>query len=636
MPTDILRHLIRAFGVASHFLRRGKMLLQQKRPADALVWIERAQEYDPWNPEIAYQRGNARMALGELPQAVNDYALAVKGRPDYADALFNRGLALQRLGRFDEALDSYHCVIALKPADAAALNNRGNVLQELKRNDEALASYERALTLRPHYVEALYNRAVLLMLMLRPADAVSAYRNLLAIAPDYPYAPGRLLQASMICCDWSRFDELTAAVEAGLAAGKKTIEPFAYLASVSSAQSQRRCAEIYAADFAAVPLPPAPPRQPGGRIRIGYVAGEFRHHATGFLLVELFERHDKTRFELIAFDRGGDDGSAVRRRINRAFDEIVDIRGLGDDAAAAAVRARAIDLLVDLNGFVGIAQPGLFVRRAAPLQINYLGAPGTMGMPCYDYIIADRMVIPAQHEAYFSEKVVCLPDCYQVNDSKRAVAAGAPGRAACGLPDKAFVFCCFNNNYKITPQLLDIWMRLLKKVDGSVLWLLEDNPDAAANLRREAASRGVAPDRLLFARRTDLETHLARQRCADLFLDTLPCCAHTTASDALWAGLPLLTCMGETFTGRVAASVLSAAGLPDLITPNLAEYEARAHALATSPAALTEIRSRIESNRSTCALFDTARYCRHLEAAYSTMWQRTQCGEPPQPFSVPP
>ncbi len=634
MPNEMFRHLIRAFGVAAHFLRRGKSLLQQKRPADALAWFDRAQQYDPWNPEIAYQRGNARMALGALTQAVDDYTQAVKGRPDYADALFNCGLALQQLGRFNEALDSYERVVALKPADAGALNNRGNVLQELKRNDEALASYERALTLRPYYVEALYNRAVLLMLMLRPVDAAIAYRNLLAIAPDYPYAPGRLLQASMICCDWSRFDELTAAVETGIAAGKKTIEPFAYLATVSSAQSQRRCAEIYGADFALPPLPPAAPRQPGGRIRIGYVAGEFRHHATGFLMVELFERHDKTRFELIAFDRGGDDGSAVRQRINHAFDEIVDIRRLSNDAAAAEIRARSIDLLIDLNGFVGIARPGLFARRAAPLQINYLGAPGTMGMPCYDYIIVDRIVIPVQHEAYFSEQVICLPDCYQVNDSKRAIPAAAPSRAACGLPEGAFVFCCFNNNYKITPQLFDSWMRLLKKIAGSVLWLLEDNPDAAANLRREAVSRGVAADRLVFARRVDLETHLARQRCADLFLDTLPCCAHTTASDALWAGLPLLTCMGETFTGRVAASVLSAVGLPDLITQNLAEYEARAYALATSPGVLAEIRSRIERNRGTCALFDTARYCRHLEAAYTTIWQRHLRGESPQAFSV--
>lgn len=634
MSNEMFRHLVRAFGVAAHFMRRGRMLLKQQRPADAIVWIERALEYDPWNAEIFYQRGNARMALADFAAAAADYTQALNAKPDFADAAFNGGLALQRLRRFDEALDRYDRVLTLKPGDAEALNNRGNVLQELQRNDEALAAYEQALAVRPYYVEALYNRAVLLMLLMRPADGVAAYRNLLAIAPDYPYAEGRLLQASMICCDWSRYDELTAAVEAGIAAGRRSIEPFAYLAVVSSPQSQRRCAEIYGADFAAVPLPPVPRRAGGGRIRIGYIAGEFRHHATGFLMAGLFELHDKSRFELIAFDKVGDDGSAVRQRINRAFDEIVDIRFHSDDAAAAEIRDRQIDLLIDLNGFTGTARPGIFVRRPAPLQINYQIFPGTLALPCFDYIIADRIVLPPEHAAHYSEQIVYLPDCYQVNDAKRGAVQSPPSRAACGLPGDAFVFCCFNNNYKITPPVFDLWMRLLKQVEGSVLWLLEDNADAAANLRREAVARGVEASRLVFAPRTALEQHLARQRCADLFLDTLPCSAHTTASDALWAGLPLLTCLGATFTGRVAASVLSAAGVAELITTTPAEYAARALELASSPAKLAEIRSRIERNRAGCALFDTAKHCHALEAAYAVIWQRHLRGEPPQAFCV--
>jgi len=635
MAVEMFRHLVRAFGVAAHFMRRGKMLIEQKRPADAIVWLDRALEYDPWNPEIFYRRGNAHMALENFAAAEADYAQAVKGRPDYADALFNRGLALQRMGQFEAALQSYARVLVIKPDDAESLNNRGNVLQELKRLDEALASYDQALALRPYYVEALYNRAVALMLLARPAEAVDAYRNLLAIAPDYPYAPGRLLQAAMTCCDWSRYDELVAAVEAGIDAGRRTIEPFAYLGTVSSLQSQRRCAEIFGADFSAAPLPPrVPGSQQGGRIRIGYVSGEFRHHATGFLMVELFELHDKGRFELVAFDKGGDDGSAVRQRINRAFDAIIDIRGLSDDAAAAEIRARQIDLLIDLNGFTGIARPGIFVRRPAPVQINYQIFPGTLALPCFDYLIADRIVVPPEHAAHYSEKIVYLPDCYQVNDSKRSVVAPAPPRAECGLPENAFVFCCFNNNYKITPALFDIWMRLLKKVTGSVLWLLEDNPDAGANLRREAVARGVDAQRLIFAPRVESDRHMARHRCADLFLDTLPCCAHTGASDALWAGLPLLTCPGETFTGRVAASVLSAAGMADLIAPTLAIYEKRALELAASPEMLAEIRARIERNRADCALFDTTKHCRALESAYKTIWERHLRGELPQSFGI--
>ena len=634
MPNEMFRHLVRAFGVAAHFMRRGRMLLKQQRPADAIVWMDRALEYDPWNAEIFYQRGNARMALADFAAAAADYTQALNAKSDFADAAFNCGLALQRLRRFDEALDRYDRALSIKPGDAEALNNRGNVLQELQRNEEALAAYEQALAVRPYYVEALYNRAVLLMLLRRTADGVAAYRNLLAIAPDYPYAEGRLLQASMICCDWSRYGELTAAVETGIAGGRRSIEPFAYLAVVSSPESQRRCAEIYGADFAALPLPPVPRRAGGGRIRIGYIAGEFRHHATGFLMAGLFEMHDKSRFELIAFDKAGDDGSAVRARINRAFEAIVDIRGRNDDEIAAMVRDRGIDLLVDLNGFVGVAHPGVCARRPAPLQINYLGAPGTMGMDGYDYIIADRVVIPPGDEVHYSEKVVRLPDSYQVNDAQRRIDENTPDRAACGLPADAFVFCCFNNNYKITPPVFAVWMRLLAKIDRSVLWLLEDNAEAAANLRREAAVRGIDPQRLVFAARTDLDRHLARQRCADLFLDTLPCNAHTTASDALWAGLPLLTCAGNTFTGRVAASLLAAVGMPELVAGSIAEYEARARELASSPEKLAEIRRRLKQNRLGCALFDTARYCSNLESAYTTMWQRHLRGESPQGFSV--
>jgi predicted O-linked N-acetylglucosamine transferase (SPINDLY family) len=634
MAVEMFRHLVRAFGVAAHFMRRGKMLIEQKRPADAMVWLDRALEYDPWNPEIFYRRGNAQMALGNFPAAAADYAAAVKGRPDYVDALFNRGIALQRMGQYAAALASYASVLAIKPDDAEALNNRGNVLQELQRHDEALASYEQALALRPYYVEALCNRAVVLMLLVRPADAVAAYRNLLAVAPDYPYAAGRLLQAAMTCCDWSRYAEMVEAVEQGIDAGRAVIEPFACLAAVSSAKRQQRCAEIFGAAYAATPLPPAGRRSGHQRIRIGDSAGEFRNHATGILMAELFERHDKNRFELIAFDRGDDDGSSVRQRIVNAFDTMVDVRNCSDAETAALIREHAIDILVDLNGFVGAARPGVCALRPAPLQINYLGAPGTMGMACYDYIIADRIVIPPEHAPFYSEKIVWLPDSYQVNDSRRAIAAETPSRAQCGLPESGFVFCCFNNNYKITPVVFELWMCLLKAVDGSVLWLLEDNPDASANLRREAAARGVESARLVFAPRAPLERHLARHRCADLFLDTLPCCAHTTASDALWAGLPLLTSLGNTFAGCVAASLLTAAGVPELIAEDPAAYEARALELARSPEKLIAIRTRIAQNRETCALFDTARYCRNLEAAYTVLWERHMRGELPQSFSV--
>ena len=330
-----------------------------------------------------------------------------------------------------------------------------------------------------------------------------------------------------------------------------------------------RCAQLYAA----LRFPPAPTplwrgeRSSNPRIRVGYVSGEFRHQATSILMAELFELHDRGRFELFAFDNGMDDGSEIRRRVVAAFDEMVDISRLPDAAAAAAIRARRVDILVDLNGYFGRARQGIFALRPCPIQVNYLGFPGTIGVDYVDYIIADPIVIPPEHRPFYTEKVVHLPETYQVNDRKRRIAERTPTRGEVGLPEAGFVFCCFNNNYKITPTVFDVWMRLLGQVAGSVLWLLEDNPTAARNLRREAQARGIAPERLVFAPRVRLDEHLARHRLADLFLDTLPCNAHTTASDALWAGLPILTALGSAFPGRVAASLLYAAGLPELVHP---------------------------------------------------------------------
>jgi predicted O-linked N-acetylglucosamine transferase (SPINDLY family) len=372
------------------------------------------------------------------------------------------------------------------------------------------------------------------------------------------------------------------------------------------------------------------------KIRIGYVSGEFRHQATSVLIGELFELHDRGRFELIAFDNGGDDASVLRGRIERAFSEIVSIARLGDREAAMAIRDRKIDLLINLNGYFGRERQRVFSFRPCPIQVSYLGFPGTLGAPYIDYILADPQVIPESHHAFYTEKVVRLPDTYQVNDRKRVIAQRVPTRAELGLPAAGFVFCCFNNNYKITPRTFDIWMRLLSGVPGSVLWLLEGNAAAVRNLRQEAQRRGVNPERLVFAPRMNLPEHLARHRQADLFVDTLPCNAHTTASDALWAGLPLLTCTGGTFAGRVSASLLHAAGLPELVTDSLDAYEARARELATAAGELAAIRARLERNRSTCPLFDTERFRRHIESAYITMWERWQRGMPPASFAVAP
>ncbi len=627
---------------------------------------------DPRHFDALHLLGLVEYETGRLPAAVASMRAAIDVRPDFAPAFVNLGLALQKLRDFDEALASYDRALALRPDYAEAHYNRGNALLDLKRLEDAVASFDRALSLEPGRVQALYNRGIALLEMERPEDALASFdralaqkpdyaqalynravalqhlrrqedvaaslARLVALAPDFPFAPGMLLHARMHCCDWSQFESSLDAVNEGVRARKKVAEPFGYLGMADSAADLRVCAEVFAAERS--PVAPVPmwngETYGNAKIRVGYVSGELRHQATSILIGELFELHDKSRFELIAIDNGRDDASALRGRIERAMSEIVDITRLGDREAAAAIRDRKIDLLINLNGYFGRERQRVFSYRPSPVQVNYLGYPGTLGAPYFDYIVADHRVIPPGHDAFYTEKVVRLPDSYQVNDRQRAIAERTPTRAELGLPEAGFVFCCFNNSYKITPRVFDVWMRLLSALPGSVLWLLEGNAGAVRNLRDEAQRRGVAPERLVFAPRMDLPAHLARHRQADLFLDTLPCNAHTTASDALWAGLPLLTCLGGTFAGRVAASLLDAVGLPELVTDSLDGYEARALALARAPGELAHLKERLARNRFTFPLFDTERFRRHIEAAYVTMWERCERGLPPASFAVAP
>jgi predicted O-linked N-acetylglucosamine transferase (SPINDLY family) len=371
------------------------------------------------------------------------------------------------------------------------------------------------------------------------------------------------------------------------------------------------------------------------KIRVGYLSGEFRQQATSLLLVGVLEHHDTEQFDIYAIDNGWDDLSETRRRINDAVPRRINIGERNDAEALAAIRENRIDVLVNLNGYFGQGRTRLFAQRAAPVQVNYLGYPGTLGARYMDYIIADQHVLPVDHRAFYSEKVVYLPNCYQANDRSKQIATRIFDRRECGLPAEGVVFCCFNNVYKITPGIFDCWMRILKHVDGSVLWLLEDSASAAANLAKEAVARGVSADRIVFAERLPLPEHLARHRCADLFLDTLPYNAHTTASDALWAGLPVVTCRGETFAGRVASSLLHNLHLPELITATLEDYVRLAIELATHPEKRAAIKQKLADNRLTTALFDTALFTRHIETAYAAMVERHKAGLAPDHIVVP-
>lgn len=616
---------------AEAYANRGTALQRMKRPAEALASCERALVFKPDFAEACNHRGIALQALGRRDEARAAYEQAIRQRPDYAEAWNNLGLALFEQRRLADALACCDRAVEYKPDYAEAWNHRGIVLRELGRLDDALASYERALSILPDYPDAHHNRGNAQRQAGRYVEAAQSFARVLALAPDFAFAKGNLLHLRMLCCDWRGLDELYASVRQGCLAGKPSAEPFGYQAICESERELRICAEIYAARHFPAQVGPVRGATRGRdrKIRVGYLSGEFRHHATSLLMAELFELHDRNRFEIFAFDNGRDDGSVTRARINRAFSEVVDIARMSDPEAAAQVQGRDIDLLVNLNGYFGEARQGVFARRPSPVQVNYLGFPGTIGADYIDYLLADRTVIPEASRQHYAEKIAYLPDCYQVNDSRRAIADLVFPRAELGLPGAGFVFCCFNNNYKITPAAFEGWMRILGQVEGSVLWLLEDNPEAARNLRKECAARGVRPERLVFARHMPLPEHLARHRAADLFLDTLPYNAHTTASDALWAGLPLVTRIGETFPGRVAASLLRAVGLPELVTTTQAQYEALAVELATDPKRLAQIRERLGENRRTAPLFDTRRFAGHIEDLYAQMHERARAGLPP-------
>ena len=615
---------------------RGVALRELKRSDDALASYDRAIQLKPDQADAFSNRGNALQDLKRLDEAIASYDRALALKPDHADAWSNRGNALQELRRLDEAIASYDRAIALKSNYAEAFYNRGIALAELKQFDAAVASYDRAIALKPDYGEAFSNRGGALRVLKRPAEAVASYERAIALKPNQNYLEGAWLHTKMQICDWGNYEGDCAHLVSAVAGGVAASSPFEFLASVSDPAAERTCAELFVADkypSAAVPLWRGE-RYTHDRIRVAYLSADFLEHATAYLMAGLFEAHDRSRFETIAVSFGSDKNSSTRQRLIRSFDRFIDVRTQSDQAIAELVRSLEVDIAVDLKGFTQDARTGVFAKRPAPIQVNYLGYPGTMGADFIDYIIADKIVLPLDQEASYTEKIVHLPDCYQVNDSKRRIAERTPTRAEAGLPERGFVFCCFNNNFKITPPMFDVWMRLLRAIDGSVLWLLEDNPKARENLCKEAAARDVNPVRLVFARRVKVEEHLARHRLADLFLDTLPYNAHTTASDALWAGLPIVTCSGKSFPGRVAVSLLNAVDLPELVTHTLADFEALAVKLATEPRLLDAIKEKLARNRLTAPLFDTERFRRHIEAAYTTMWEIWQRREAPRSLSI--
>jgi protein O-GlcNAc transferase len=603
---------------------------------EAITHYQQALALDPGYVEALYNGGNVLLRLKRYEEALANYNRALEIEPNFAEAMNNRGNALFELRCYEEALADYDRALAIKPKFVHAWANRGAALVELKRYDEALASCDRALAIDPADVTALAQRGNAFFEFRRYAEAARDFERLLAINPDYPYAEGKALYYRLLHCDWTNYDPAVTSIISNVVTGKRAAVPFMFLNIGDSPAVQIKCARTHSEDN--YPLEPSPfwhgEHYDHTKIRIAYLSADFRNHPMAYLMVGLFEAHDRSRFETTAISFGPNPRDQFRRRLENSFDHFLDVQTESDRDLAQLQRELEIDIAIDLIGYTNGGRPGILAFRPVPIQVNFLGFAGTMGANYLDYIIADQFVIPENSRSFYTENIVYLPDTYWPTDSGRSIRAHAPTRKEAGLPETGFVFCCFNQNYKIAPHVFDVWMRLLHQVEGSVFWLVEDNASAARNLQQEAERRGVAPDRLIFAPRVGLDDYLARFRLADLFLDTLPYNAHTVASDALLAELPVVTCAGSSFAGRVAGSLLNAVGLPELITATLEDYESLALKLARDRDMLSQIVAKLTRNRRSFPLFDTRRFCRHIESAYHTMWQRHQRGEPPAGFAV--
>ncbi|MES2536579.1 MAG: tetratricopeptide repeat protein [Pseudomonadota bacterium] len=645
-------------------LELGNLFKEQGKPDDALSSYQKALAINPDYVEVYLSLGNFFTAQGALDKALDYYQKTLSLRPEYVEALLNLGNLFHQMGNqvqalamyrkalvikpdsaaaynnmgsvfeaqrnLDEALACYQKALAIKPDAAEAHNNLGNVFKARGNLDEAAASYEKAISLNNNHAEALHNLGTIFNDQRHLDKALECYGKALEINPEFRISRTHRLHLLQHVCDWEQLTSDIGMVRRAITEPTSPVNnwlpPFAFFSLPgTTAAEQRLCSEKWSAsEFAPVSQGRAElhfnvDRPPNAKIHVGYLSADFHQHATALLMAEVFELHDRNRFRIIAYSYGPDDGSAMRKRLEKTFDEFVDIRSMSDKNAAKKIHEDRIDILVDLKGYTQGSRSAILALRPAPIQVNYLGYPGTMGNRFVDYLIADRFIIPPGQEEHYTEKVICLPDCYQPNDRTRSRLA-APSRAACGLPEAGTVFCCFNQTYKISPDIFGVWCQLLNAVPDSVLWLLASNPHAEANLKREAKSRGIDGSRLVMAPPMESGKHLARLQCADLFLDTLACNAHTTCSDALWMGLPVITCAGDTFPSRVAGSLLTAMNVPELVTYTLDDYRQLALDLATDKNRREQLRRKIIANCDSAPLFDSTRFTHNLEQAYTQMW----------------
>ena len=618
------------------FYNMGNVLQRLGKLQEAEEAYINALSLKPNYAEAYYSMGNTLIGQGRLEEAIEAFKKTLTLKPTFAEAYNNLGVIFINQGELEEAMKNCAKTLELKPNYAEAHNNMGGALQKLGRLDDAIKAFNKAILLKPNYVEPYFNIGIILKNQNKLQEAVEMHTKALLHNPDYANARSERLNLQAKICDWKAVEEdRSLLLDFGIAGD--AISPFSVLALEDAPERHRLRSEKYAREHFPVKSTKQferPSRMPK-RLRIGYFSADFHNFPGMHLMVRMLERHDRSKFEIYAFSYGQEINDKMRSRLVSAVDYFIDIQSMSTDAVHKCVEEKKIDIAIHRNGYTKNSRTGLFSSRLAPVQINYLGYPGTLGADFIDYIVADPIVIPEDKRQHYSEQIMYLPHTYQPNDNTRTVSQKVQTREDMGLPSDGFVFCCFNNNYKISPKEFDIWMRLMGKVEGSVLWLLKSNKWTEHNLKREAEARGLSADRVIFAERVENSEHLARHRLADLFLDTFNYNAHTTASDALWAGLPVVTKLGKGFAARVAGSLLSAVGLPELITHDEEAYEALILKLATQPKKLDTIKKKLEVNRLSQPLFNTEQYTKHLENGYLQAYQRYFNGKEPDTIIVP-
>ena len=610
---------------ADAYNNRGNALIKLGKINLSLKDFEKAIKIKPNYAEAHNNLGNVLKEIKKLNHSLNSYNEAIKINPNYAEAYSNRSIVLKDLNRLDSALESSNKAIEINPRYSEAYNSKGIILRKLNQFKEALKNYDKAIELNPNFANAYINRGNILLNETKQIDlALESYTKALKINSKLDFLFGTYIHIKFWLSNWNLIDEEINSLKNKIINGERTATPFSILSLLDLPDLQIKNAKKFVEKQFSLTnnLGPILKKAPNKKIRIGYYSADFHNHAMSFLLAHLFEVHDRSKFEIIGFSLEKRKNDEMRKRVSKAFDKFIDVSLKSDQEIAKISREFNVDIAIDLMGFTRGNKFQIFAEKCAPIQASYLGYPGTTGSNFIDYIIADKILIPKELQKHYSEKIIYLPDTYQVNDSTKKISDKVFTREELGLPKDGFVFCCYNKNYKILPKVFDIWMRLLKKVNGSVLWLLVEDSIIEENLKKEAIKRNIDENRIIFAKRMPLAEHLARQKTADLFIDTFPYTAHTTCSDSLWAGLPVLTRIGESFASRVSASLLTAIGLPELITHTEKEYEDLAIELANNRNKLEEIKSKLEKNKFTKPLFNTKLFANNIESAYKKMYER--------------